>query len=149
MSAFFEIFNALQVISSGRLNANIQGMLGICCWETVHEYFSPIRHFYSKEIAAHFPTPVTFLCMDVQNFLFHTKCSPIIPLQKSLSTLSCQTTLYLLFFGFRERGCVTSLFWPTCDTLLLNLYTLVPRPVREHNHKIMLRFLIIKITSAY
>ena len=75
--------------------------------------------FYYKEIAPYFPAPVTFIRVDVQKILLYLKCSPNIPLQKSHSALYCQSTLYIFFWGFCEIGCVTSLFWPTCDTLLL------------------------------
>ena len=88
-------------------------------WKIVYEFSTGIRLFYYKEFLPLFPAPVTFLYFNLENFLLHPICSPNIPLQKSHSPHFCQTTLYIFFLGSRERGCVTSLFWPTCDTLFL------------------------------
>ena len=88
-------------------------------WKIVYEFSTGIRLFYYKEFLPLFPAPVTFLYFNLENFLLHPICSPNIPLQKSHSPHFCQTNLYIFFLGSREIGCVTSLFWPTCDTLFL------------------------------
>ena len=62
-------------------------------WKQYKTYLPRFWPAYYKKFVSYLQRPVTFLCLDLQKFLFYTKCSPIITLQKSLSPLSCQSTL--------------------------------------------------------